>query len=566
MKRRYSLAWLVVWLLLPVWVHATEVRATLDRSKVQLGETVTLNLHLEGGGSIGTPDLSALTRDFTILGTSSSTSVSIVNGARSAEQTLGIALRPKHVGQLQIPALDIAGERTAPLQLEVDASSPQANANGSKDVFMEASVDPGKAYVGQQLTFTVRLYFATNLSSGSLDDPQLAGVDVRRLGGDLNYQAQRGGRSYHVIERRYALIPQRAGHITIPSVGFQGEMVDPTDPDSFFGMGSTVTSGTPPVTVDVQAAPADWGSTAWLPARNLQLSLEGLPGDGKLRVGQPLNLTMTLQATGLPYEALPALSLPAMDGVTVYPDKPVTGTRNDGQWLIGRRQQSFAVVPNRAGPLTMPATTLRWWNVLTGKVEVARIAAQTFTVLPAVGTVAPAGAASTPTPASSATAAGAPVSATIAGRLPGWRWLALGGGLALLLCGALGWWLGRRQRQEPPLRASVEPAIPASTRQLRAAFLVAAQGDDCVRQAHALLAWARAERTGLHNLGALSEALASEAQRVAIAELQRRQYAGSAAGRPLGLAEVFGKGFAWRDVSSADGDQVLPPLYPFKLH
>jgi hypothetical protein len=563
-KRRYLLCLLAAWLLIPALVRATDVRATLDRSKVQLGETVTLNLRLQGGDSIGTPDLSALTRDFTILGTSSSTSVSIINGVRSAELTYGIALRPKHVGQLQVPSLSLAGGRTSPLQLEVDAPDPKAIANGGKDVFMEASVDPGKVYVGQQLAYTVRLYFAANLSSGSLDDPQLAGVDVRRLGPDLNYEAQRGGRNYHVIERRYALVPQHAGHITIPSIGFQGEMVDPNDPDSFFGMGTTVTSGTSPVPVDVLPAPTDWGTSAWLPARGLQLTLDGLPADGRLRVGQPLNLTMTLQATGLPYEALPALSLPALDGVTVYPDKPVTGTRNDGQWLIGRRQRSFAVVPDRPGALTLPATTLKWWDVLAGKVEVARIPAHTFTVLPAVGgSVAPTVAAS----------AGAPVTGAAAvkaanGRLPGRHWLALAGAIGLLLCGALGWWLGRRQRRAPPVDgpAAPAPAPGGSARQMRASFMAAARDADPALQSQRLLAWARAERPGLQNLGALSAALASASQRAAIAELQRRHYAGVGDGDPLGLTEVFAKGFEWQEAATDGDNSTLPPLYPFKLH
>ena len=74
--------------------------------------------------------------------------------------------------------------------------------------------------------------------------------------------------------------------------------------------------------------------------------MDGWPGaTEQVRVGQPLNLTMTLQATGLPFEALPALSLPPIDGAKAYPDKPVTGTRQDGPWLVGRRQQAFAIVP-----------------------------------------------------------------------------------------------------------------------------------------------------------------------------------------------------------------------------
>lgn len=551
---RRPLAWLVVVLLLPALAHAVQVQASLDRNQVQLGETVTLNLRV-AGGSAAAPELSALRADFEVLGSSSNTSVSIVNGQRSVESGYGVALRPKRVGQLVVPSLDFAGGRTPPLTLTVTAPDSAAPDSG-RDVFLEATAQPTQLRVGQQLFFTVRLYFAGSLSSGSLDDPHLPGVDARRLGDDLDYEVVRGGRAYHVIERRYALIPQQAGRIQLPSLGFQGELIDPSDPDSFFAMGSPATAASPPVTIQVQPVAPDWGSSAWLPARALSLTLDGLPADGALRVGQPLDLTMTLQATGLPYEALPALSLPALTGAAVYPDKPVTGTRNDGQWLLGRRQQHFAVVPDRAGSLTLPPVTLKWWNVQTGRAEVARIAAHTLRVLPAAsGAVAPAGPAAVAAPAAPA--------AVATPRTPprAWAWagpaIVLAAVTLVLAGGALWWWRGRD-------RSRTRTARPPSRRALRAAFRHAARGEDAAAQAHALLAWAQAERPGLANLGALSSALGSAAQREAIDDLQRRRYAAVQGGSTRSLAAAFARGFEWR-VPNAGDASPLPPLYPFKL-
>ncbi|MEI7035718.1 BatD family protein [Fulvimonas yonginensis] len=553
MKR---LSWLGLWLVLlslPVLAGAAHVSASLDRSQVQLGETVTLNLRADGSTGGAPPDLGALAGDFDVLGSSSNTSVSIVDGRRSVQFIYGVALRPKHVGRLSIPALDFAGGRTRPLTLTVVPPDPSAAADTGKDVFLEATAEPTQVRVGQQLLFTVRLYFAGSLSRGSLEDPQLPGIDARRLGNDLDYEAIRGGRAYHVIERRYAVIPQRAGKVTLPPLQFEGELLDPTDPDSFFAMGSPTTAASPPVTLDVQPVPPGWGSSAWLPARALDLTLEGLPADGRLRVGQPLQLTMAVQATGLPYEALPALSLPRLDGATVYPDKPVTSTRNDGRWLTGRRQQDFAVVPDRPGTLVIPAVTLKWWNVQSGQAEVARIPAHTLAVLPSATTDAAAPVA----PPAAAASARAPVAAPV----PAWREVVLlvitlvlaGGALGLL-----GGWLWRRRRAAP-----VGEAAP-STRSLRAAFLAAARGGDATAQAQSLLAWARAERPGLSTLGALAEALDSPVQCEAIERLQRRRFAGQPGEAQPDLADAFREGFRWR-AGEDPGDPPLPPLYPFKL-
>lgn len=569
--------------LMPALVHAAQVQATLDRSEVHLGETVTLNLQLRGATGMNAPDLSALNRDFDVLQTSTSSSINIVNGRQSMQVTYGIALRPRHVGRLQIPALQVAGSTTQPLTVNVLAPEAASAANSGKAVFLEASVDPQRAYVGQQVVLTLRIYAAVNLTSGSLSDPQVDSADaqISVLGNDSDYQTQRYGRTYSVHERRYALIPQHAGVLKIGAAQFQGAMMfqggpfDPNDPGNFFGTDSDVSAVGPALQLTVQPVPADWGAAAWLPARTLSLSLDGVPGATEtLRVGQPFTVTMNLAATGVTFDALPVLSLPAIDGATAYPDQPVTGNRQSGNWTVGRREQSYAIVPNRAGALVIPATTIKWWNVLTDQPEVATIPAHTLHVLPAAGAAgsAPASGASAapvsaPVPAAAASSV-APASRTSAPesagrmRLKSWYWAALAAVLVLLTGGL---WLLRRHRATGPITAA--PAHHA--RRLRQAFFEALRHDDAPAQARALLAWARSERPALPNLGALASALEPAAQRDAIARLQRRIYSADADVDPQAgqaLQRAFEPGLIWAgSVHDPDRD-TLPPLYPFKLH
>jgi hypothetical protein len=566
MHRRF-IAWCLLALLLtPAFANAADVRATLDRSTVALGETVTLNLHIQGdAGNIAMPDLSVLGNDFDMLGTSQNSSVSVVNGAATSELILGVVLRPLHTGSLQIPSLNVAGSRTAPLQVQVTAASPADATAAHSDVFMESQIEPNHGYVGQQLSYVVRLFFATSISDGSLDAPQLNGLQFNKIGDDTNYSVERSGRQYHVLERRYAVVPQHAGHIEIPALNFQGVAMDPSDPDTFFGARKPVAASAPAVSIDVKPTPADWGGTAWLPARQLTLTLDGLPdAQNPVRVGQPLNLTMNLEATGLPAETLPALSLPPLDGATVYPDKPTTTSRNDGPWIVGQRQEAFAVVPNRAGTLTLPATTLKWWNVLTDRMEVAQIPAHSFSVLPAIG--ASDVQTARPAEASSAASATAPVTAAAAPMNTPWRWIALGS-IALWLISVLVWLLWRNSRREPsPSPPSAEHAN-ASARERQRAFIAAAGGSDTTAQVRSLLSWARAERPAIQHLGDLSGLLGDEAQRAAIASLQQRHYAGtSSVARDTTLAEVFTRGLVWRVDGRGEEASDLPPLYPFKLH
>lgn len=566
-------AWLFALWLLPLLAHAA-VQASLDRSSAHLGETVTLNLHSDTA-PIDAPDLSALSQDFQVLGKSSGTTTSIVNGQSTIDYSYGVALRPLHEGTLQIPPITVGNEQTQPLTLEVTAAS-QASADVHGPVYVEASIDPTHPYMGQQVSLRVKLYYTANLANATLNDPAIDGAEVDRLGNDIDYQAQRNGRIYNVIERRYAVVPQRAGELTVAPILFQGDLLDPNDPDSFLGMGSPVQAQSNPVTFQVQAPPSAWGQAAWLPARQLTLNLDGLPdASTPVRVGQPFNLTLTMEATGLSFDTLPPLTLPTLDGATAYPDKPVTGNRVDGSWIVGRREHRFAIVPGRAGTLTVPAITVRWWNVVTNQAETATIPAHRITVLPAVGGAAPAPAASAGAPATAtaaqpdeqtATAAAIPFTFTLSNRSP-WAVVALAS-LALwlltMLVIAVRWWQRRRRSAPPPARTVT--ATPTS-RERRDAFLQAARRGDAAEQARTLLAWARVERPAVQHLQALAEALASAEQRDIIDALQRARYAVGGEGPSReALQAAFANGFDWHVDAASGGDGgPLPPLYPFKL-
>jgi len=557
--------------LLPLLAQAT-VQASLDRTSAHLGETVTLNLHSDTA-PITAPDLSALAGDFQVLGQSSGTTSSFVNGQRTVDYSYGVALRPLHEGTLRIPPLNVGNEQTQPLTLEVSAPNP-ADAQVHGPVFVEARFDPQQPYVGQQVALSVKLYYTTNLANASLSDPAIDGADVNRLGNDIDYQAQRNGRTYNVIERRYAVVPQKSGELTLPPIMFQGDLLDPNDPDSFLGMGSPVQAQSSPLTLHVRPAPAGWGTSAWLPARQLTLGMDGLPDAASAaRVGQPFNLTLHLDATGLSFEALPSLTLPSLDGATAYPDKPVTGNRVDGGWIVGHREHRFAIVPSRAGPLTLPAITVKWWNVVTDQAETATIPSHTIQVLPAIGAATPpAGATSTgvvSTPPSAATATApeaSPASAVVPAVTSPWMWVALAvGALWLLTLAALLW--RRRAPARPDAAAAPRhgPAVVPAAR--REAFLRAARDGDAAARVRTLLAWAQAERPALRHLEAVAAALDSDEQRAAIAALERACYGAAASGPSAAVLEAaFARGFAWRDERAGPPDDApLPPLYPFKL-
>ena len=547
--------------------HAANVRAWLDRNQMQLGETVTLNVQVEGDARVQEPDFSALAGDFGMTGTQSSTSVNIVNGKTSSSVLWAVGLSPKHAGTFTIPALSVAGQQTQPLTLVVSPPSANATQPGG-DVFVEAHAEPPSPYVQQQVLLTVKLYFAVNLTDGNLDDPKAQGAVVRKLGQDSRYGAQIGNRSYNVVERHYALTPENNGTLTVPPVVFRGHAMDANGGGFFFNQGRAIGAQSPAITLNVRPRPAASGSDMWLPARSMSLTANGIDAATKAQVGEPLTLTLRLEAQGLGFEQLPKLELPKMAGADIYPDKPVTQDKDDGQWLYGVRERKFAIVPNRPGPLTLPPISVGWWDTAHDRAETAQLPSLTLDVQPAAAgtTPAPPAVSQNAPVAKVAETSGsigvpAPVGADTT-ELHLWRSLAF---IALALWAAtlIAWiaWMLAQRRKQPSASARTAP----DTTPARRAFADACKREDLPAAARALLAWARQTRPELRNLGELRQAVSDSVQAAAIASLERARFGANSGGEVSAaeLARRFAQGPA---LATTPGSVVpatsLPELYP----
>jgi hypothetical protein len=603
MKRAW---WILLLVVLAPLAHAANVRAFLDRSHVSLGDTVTLNI--QSSGDLGTPDLSPLQKDFKVLGTSRSSSVQIANGKTTATSRLGIALKPLHAGTLAIPPLDVGGTKTRPLTLHVGAAPSGGTGKVGDPVFMETHVLTSSPYVGQQTVYTVRLFYLPGVD-GSLSDPVANGARLIKLDRGHSYTVDRNGYTYRVIEYEWALIPQRSGSITVQGPTFQGQNLAMGNPGAFFnnpnallnnpnallngqmpGFGKPADATAPVVHLDARAAPANAGKP-WLPARDVELKLTGLPANGQVSAGVPLTVTLSISASGQPADALPEPELPSIPGARVYPDQTRDGTDDSGQWLQGTRTRSFAIVPRRNGKLSLPAITLDWWDVVHDRAEQATVPAHALQVsgaTPGTAITTPPSAAGSasrnPAPASSPAAATPASGLRVVATAPGfWRIAALAILVLWLITVAVffAWWWLRRRRPvvkgggapigvsknsvESPGKPTASVAAKTGRRALQRQALDAARSGDAAACEHALLAWARATHAGMVQVGALRDALSDPAQRDALDALQRARWQGGDAGQAcVAVADAFADGFAWRDREQHVRDRAtdLPPLYP----
>lgn len=415
---------------------AGTVEGRFARPSVEIGDQVELLLRYRGGTPSAGPDLSALQRDFEVLGTRQIQRSQVVNGRADQSIDFVVTVSPLHQGRIAVPPIVVGDAETGPLSLEVSERSSPLTDGSAPDVFLTAEIDQDEPYVQGQVVYTVRLFDGGGITGGEIVPPQAPGALVEPIGEDRSYEKTVNGRKYRVIERRFAVFPQASGALTLAPARFEGQMRDPNarspfdsmmgggslfnqmmrDPffqqgpfggaggfpqmpgfggspfDSFFGGGRPVRVAAAPVTLTVKARPAAAGGAWWLPAEEVDLLQAWNPDPPVFRVGQTIERTVAIRAKGLTGDQLPdpgQLFMPDVPGLSQYAKPSADRTANDGTDTMAIRQQTISIVPSREGRLVMPPIEVEWWDVKADQKRVATLPGFSVDVLPA-GAAAPA--------------------------------------------------------------------------------------------------------------------------------------------------------------------------------
>lgn len=367
---------------------ANDLTVEPDRTRLYEGEVLTLtvrgstkidinlsNLFDFDMSSLPKPDIEKVEDNFEILARNQQYSIRTINNEMVGEITWTYQLAPKNTGKLTIPALTFRDSRSDPVTIEViSGSPPDQQADESKDSFIELSADKDEVYVQEQLVLTIKLFFTGNLIRGELSEPEHPNAIVESLGKQNEYTRYRDGVRYRVVERRYAIFPQEEGQLSLQPIRFEGQARNSEGQLRFLRDEASLFD------VPVKGVPASFSGDTWLPARNLELSSSGLPGNQRLTAGQNLTRTLTLQADGLPSETLPPFPDSVPDGVRAYPEKPERTTTPGGEGLASRLEQTIALVPVQPGEVVLPEIRIPWWDTESDSEKVAVIPARTLQV------------------------------------------------------------------------------------------------------------------------------------------------------------------------------------------
>jgi hypothetical protein len=217
--------------------------AQASKTKVSVGDNFQISYTINASASdFRAPNLS----DFRVLsGPNQSTSVQIINGNYSQSLSVSFILSPVKEGKYKIkPASIKIGSKTLEsneLNIEVvkgqavpqnqqqaqnqnrqsnsNSRQDQSIQNSSDDIFLKVSLDKTKAYLGEPVNVTYKVYYRVNIQQYNVVKvPALNGFwsqDIE-IGDENSYTENVNGTLYHVSEvKKSILFPQRTGSLNI---------------------------------------------------------------------------------------------------------------------------------------------------------------------------------------------------------------------------------------------------------------------------------------------------------------------------------------------------------------
>lgn len=486
--------------LLAFQASAQDFIASVDRSRLNLGESVDLTLESTDSTQFGKPDLAPLNELFEVLGTRQVNRLTTLDGEARATTRWIVTLRPRHSGYVVVPPLRLGNSQSQPISLHVLESTTKSADEQMAPVFIDASLDHENVYVQAQSVLTLRIYHSVSLyDDSSLTPLEIADARVESLGEPRTYEQDIGGVRHGVIELRYAIFPQKSGQLTIPGQVFSATLVDRSNKNDYlpFGPrpGKVTRVKSPEIPLTVKAKPADYpADVPWLPARALSLAEAWSPEPGQVKVGDSLTRSLMLKADGLSSAQLPPLPATTVDGLRRYPDQPQLNNESSERGLIGSREEREALVASKAGTLELPAVEVVWWNTHEDRLERSSLPGRSLEVAadPAMSVEQPV----EPRPRS------APVEDVLL-----WPWQLSSVLFALTTVLGFGlWWHARRQ---PAIQRAAQSG--PSPRTLLDDLKRACLANDSQATRQALDAWARQQPETLADMAArfapLSEAL-----------------------------------------------------------
>ena len=390
------------------------VRAYLSPGPtVGVGRPFVLNVEITGAQSVSEePELPDLGSFAQYLGSSTQSSVQMVNGRTSVSLTIQYRFQALREGTFEIPAFDVpvAGQTlaTEPLQVIVAASPPPQGGRGATgggaggvvgpdDLFVTAEATKSRVRDGEPLVVEYRLWTRLDVTSFNftrVPEPQgFWAEDVTPTGQPQVEQLSRNGQQYTTaVIRRVALVPTGPGERTLEAIGLEVQVrVRSRDPfGDFFGpsslFGSTVVPTavlSNPLTIAVQALPP--GRPEPFSGVVGSLALSARLDRDSVATNEAVTLSVTARGEG-DIRSIPDLELGLPGDFEIFPPEVSASVRPFGPGLSGEKTFEYVLIPRAPGRRELPSVSLGYFDLDAGAYRTAATEPLSLTVTGAAAT------------------------------------------------------------------------------------------------------------------------------------------------------------------------------------
>lgn len=368
---RFFQSLLLIGLLTPGLVLAQKsLSAGVDRTLLEIGDIIQLTL-TANFQTTKEPNFNQLEPDFEVLGTQASSQLRIINGQYTGTTQWDAQILATKTGHLTIPAFEVDGYASKPIDIEVNKSSQKIS--DFKVSFLEAEIDQVEPYVQSQVIFTLRYYHLGQLVRGSIDPPKFENILNERLRNQQTYERKVNGRIYRVYEWVYALFPQTSGELILPGQSFEGSLL-------YERKLRLVKEQSAAIQLNVRPIPDSYPKNhVWLPAKSITLKQEWTQEE-ELQVGDTLGRRIQIEAVGLKSSQLPPLDWPANENYRIYKDPASQNDHLVQNGLSSIKAQDFMMVLQKQGQTDFTEVEIPWWNTQTDQLEIAKLPSKSFQV------------------------------------------------------------------------------------------------------------------------------------------------------------------------------------------
>lgn len=352
----------------------------VDRNIVEQGQNINLTIIVPSISA--NPDLSPLQKDFQIVGKSTSSQTSIVNGSINSQTSIRISLVPNHLGKITIPAIKIDKDSTKSIQIEVTKNNTTKSANiPDKALFLKSSLDKTTSYIGVPVVLSIKLYVSLNVGNLNLSPFQIDGAHIDKLNEPNQYQSEANGRPYMVLEQKFLVTPDKAGKISIPEIQLNGSMASNNPMGLGVATGQSFNLQTSPLFLEVKDAPKNINPNEWLPAKNVTANEIWSEKSNQITVGEPITRTVTINADGVNASVIPELDFTKVNDTNIYPDKTISDTKNSNSGVSSNKVFKIVYIPTKSGELKFPETKINWFDINNNQEKTITLPAKTFRVV-----------------------------------------------------------------------------------------------------------------------------------------------------------------------------------------